>query len=141
MNDNSNKIFGSYDNVQQLCLCFDQQVELLWQAYKIFLLHKNDYYDVLAPLLYSIKESCDSISFLAKNGKVRDCFVLARTIFETSVNFCFISAGGKDVAERAKRHALQKSFRDLSRELEIGNQKLQIHWQGKVDPCRTSPGR
>jgi hypothetical protein len=133
MSESNHNLFGSYEVAQHHWFVLDKHAELLLLAYKILLIKKSDYYDVLAPLLYSIKDSCDSVSFLAQKGKTRDCFVLARTIFETAVNFCFICAKGKDVAERARRHALQKSFRDLFREVDIGNHKLRIEWQGEVD--------
>src|SRR5205807_4645398 len=37
--------------------------------------------------------------------------------FEAIVNTCFIMAEGKAAADRARRHAHQKSYRDLDREI------------------------
>ena len=133
MNEKKQNDFGSFGQMQELRAIFDQHVELLKQAYEILLKTKPKNHFVLAALLYSINNSCKSISIFTVNGKARDCFVLARTIYETAVNFCFICAKGKEAAEKARRHALQKSFRDLSRKFDIGNLKLQVEWQGKVD--------
>ena len=100
--------------MQELRAIFDQHVELFKEAHQIVLSKtKPENHFVLAALLYSINNSCELIAILAVNGKARDCFVLARTIYETAVNFCFICAKGKEAAEKARRHALQKSFRDL----------------------------
>jgi hypothetical protein len=132
--DNVNKqSLNSFDGLKQLRLKLDQHNELLRMSYSILLKEKKENYDVLAPLLYSIIDSNDSIAFLSQKGKVRDCFVLARTIYETTVNFCFICAKGKETVERARSHAIQKSFRDLHRELEIGTNRLKVDWQGGVD--------
>lgn len=121
------------DNLNYLHLQFDKHVELLRICREILRHEKIENYDVIAPLLYSIIDSCESVSLLSQKGKIRDCYILSRTIYETGVNLCFICAKGKDAAEKAKRHALQKSFRDLHRELEIGGMKLSVEWQGQID--------
>jgi hypothetical protein len=133
LNENNQDDFGSYEAVKRGLIIFNQQVELSRQAYAILLRQKIDYYDVLAPLLYSINDSCDSIMFLANKGKVRDCYILSRTIFETVVNFCFICTMGRETAEKAKRYVLQKSYRDLHRETETGKLKFLVKWQGEVN--------
>ena len=46
---------------------------------------------------------------------IRDCFGIARSIFESSVNVAYIAAVGPPVALRAMRHAMQKAYRSLLR--------------------------
>ena len=127
--------FGSVEATHRLRLFFDKQAHLVEQSRSRLMPENEQVWVTIIPLLYSIKDSCDSISFLAERGKTRDCFVLARTVFETIVNVCFISAKGDEGAERAKRHAVQKSYRDLQRELNINGQKLTVAWSGQVDPA------
>jgi hypothetical protein len=126
--------FGSVDATHRLRLFFDKQASLVEQSRSRLMPETEPVWVSIIPLLYSIKDSCDSISLLAERGKIRDCFVLARTVFETIVNACFISAKGDAAAERAKRHSLQKSYRDLQRELSINDQNITVAWGGQVDP-------
>jgi uncharacterized protein DUF5677 len=126
--------FGSMEATHRLRLFFDKQARILEQSRSRLMPNNEQVWVTIIPLLYSIKDSCDSISFLTERGKTRDCFVLARTVFETIVNVCFISAKGDEAAERAKRHSLQKSYRDLQRELDINSQRLTLAWSGRVEP-------
>lgn len=86
-----------------------------------------------ASLLLSVKESADSLLRLAELGKARDCYVIARTVFETVVNCCFILASDEEVAQRARRHAEQKTFRDLHRELTISGKTLVARTAGRSE--------
>jgi hypothetical protein len=133
MSESKENDFGSREATHRIWLMFDKHVQLLAPVNQMLLEQKGERWEVLVPLMYSVQDSCDSLSFLVQQGKVRDSFVIARTIFETIVNFCFILAGGDTVAGKAKRHAMQKSYRDLKRELDIGGQKLKLEWNGELD--------
>lgn len=37
------------------------------------------------------------------------------------------------MADRAMTHALQKSYRDLSRDMKVGSMNISLRWQGEVD--------
>lgn len=87
----------------------------------------------LIPLSYSIQDSCETMALLAQHGKVRDCFVIARVIFETIINFCFICSEGDEAVERAEAHAMQKAYRKLHREVEVNQHKLIVQWTGQID--------
>lgn len=86
-----------------------------------------------ASLLLSVRESADSLLRLAELGRARDCYVIARTVFETVINCCFILASDEEVAQRARRHAEQKTFRDLHRELTISGKTLVVRAAGKSE--------
>lgn len=133
MSDKYQDEFGSVQATHRMWLFFDKHVQLLGQAHAVLIHERVDRWGVLVPLSLAIQDSCDSISVLARQGKMRDCFVLARTVFETIINFCFICAKGDEAARRARRHAMQKAYRDLRRELKINQQKLSLHWSGKID--------
>lgn len=98
----------------------------------------GEVWSVVIPLLYSVVDTSSSLSLLAQAGKVRDSFVLSRTAFETIVNVCFILAKGDFAAKRAKQHAIQKSYRDLDRRLDINGQTLHLKWEGKPNLERDS---
>ena len=55
---------------------------------------------------------------------IRDCYGIARSICEGSINAAYIMAGGNDVAGRARRHAMQKSYREMARNEDIGGFRI-----------------
>jgi hypothetical protein len=64
---------------------------------------------------------------------MRDTYVLARTAYETLLNVCYVVAEGDDAADRAYKHALQKSWRDLDRRLVVNGETIQIRYEPGVD--------
>ncbi len=125
--------FSSAQATHRTWLFFNKHVQLLAQLYSVLLAESGERWRVLVPISYSIEDSCKTISMLAPHGKMRNCFVIARTVFETIVNFCFICGGGNEAAARAEAHARQKAYRDLQREVEINERKLSVQWSGQVD--------
>lgn len=124
--------FGSTETTHRLWLFYAKQVQLLEQARATIMQESAERWVVLVPLLYAAVDTSGSVLSLAQTGKVRDCYVLARTAFETIVNICFICAKGDEAVKRAKNHALQKAYRDLNRELDINGQKLSLKWSGEL---------
>jgi hypothetical protein len=74
----------------------------------------------------SIIDSCQSLFILAAHRKMRDCFICARAIFDNALNIGYYSVKGEETINLAYDHALQKSYRDLRREIEIKDIKLII---------------
>ena len=95
---------------------------------------KEDPWRILMLYPLCLRESCQSFAILASQSRLRDCYVVARTILETSIAYCFIAAGGKSRAERAWRHALQKAYRDLRREIVINDRVLRLEHHGHRHP-------
>lgn len=133
MNKGESEEFGSVESTHRLWIFFSNQVQIFEKARLSAMQEKSEIWSVIIPLLYAIKDSCDSLSLLAQRGKTRDSFVLARTIYESIVNASFILAKGSEAVERAKQHALQKSYRDTNRELKINDKKLNLKWGGTID--------
>ena len=100
---------------------------------------EDDPWKTLMLYPFCLRESCKSFGVLASRGSLRDCYVIARTVLETAVTYCFIAAGGKEIAARAWRHALQKSYRDLSREMTINDRLLKFQHHGHRQPAEV-PG-
>ena len=88
---------------------------------------------VVAALLHGVVETGNSLALLVRSIRVRDSYVLARALFDTTLTAAFVLAGGQAVAERAERHARQKSHRDLARESHVAGQTLRLLWTGSVD--------
>ena len=80
-------------------------------------------------LLSRFTESFHSQFILSLNDKMSDCYVVARTIFETALNIGYFSVKGESVVEKAYNHSLQKSYRDLKREVKIKDIQIMIGLQ------------
>ncbi|MEH6659948.1 DUF5677 domain-containing protein [Leeuwenhoekiella marinoflava] len=96
------------------------QAKLLWtSANQLKESERQEELKVIGPLCVGIVESAKSFILLAENGHYRDAFVTSRTLLETIINVSYMCAIGTDATEKANRHALQKTKRDLERKLEI----------------------
>jgi hypothetical protein len=68
-----------------------------------------------------------------KDMAIRDAFGIARSVTELAVNVCYIGVGGRPIAERAQRHALQKAYRDLHRTGDIGGTQFEVRASHRPD--------
>jgi len=86
---------------------------------------------MLYPFLDSVVESVDSLRMLVNGLKLRDSYVIARVIYETSLNACFLLTNPEALSSRASTHAKQKALRSLARAVEIaGNTIFEFEVQG-----------
>lgn len=82
-------------------------------------------------MLDSIEESTRTLGVLVRRFAIRDAYVVARVIYETAVNSCFILTNPSELAPRARRHANQKLLRDLERTIELaGDEVVRLRWSG-----------
>lgn len=79
---------------------------------------------VLYPFLDSVVESTETLRLLVKQKLLRDSYVIARVIYESSVNACFLLTEPKKLSARMYTHANQKALRSLVRTLELSGEKL-----------------
>lgn len=87
--------------------------------------------DVLFPFLDSIAESVGTLRTLVNQLKLRDAYVIARVVYETSVNACFLLTNPEALSARATTHAKQKALRSLVRAIAIaGNQIFEFRPDG-----------
>jgi len=84
-------------------------------------------------LIWSANDSVATTLLLANTLRMRDLYVIARLVFETTVNACYLCVEGPDVAAKAFRHALQKTVRDMDRTSRIGDQLLSVGFNGAVE--------
>jgi hypothetical protein len=91
--------------------------------------------EIMPTMLQALGSSSNTLVKLSENPglQTRDCYSIARSIVELSVNICYITAEGEDVAEHAIKHVRQKSYRDLDRESKIGNSIIKSVYSGRPD--------
>ncbi|MCH7489947.1 MAG: hypothetical protein IID05_04550 [Gemmatimonadetes bacterium] len=116
--------FGSAGNLRSLHQLLEGQRGRLAELQDIHLAPTEEPWQTLLGYPFCLRDSIESFLILAPLNRMRDCYVIARTVLETSVTYCYIAALGPEGAERAWRHAHQKAYRDLSRELKIGKTTL-----------------
>jgi len=92
---------------------------------------------VLPLMIQALGSSCHTLIRLSDEPGLhtRDCYSIVRSIVELGINVCYIMANGDEAAERAMRHTRQKAYRDLERESQIGDNRIQLLYTGKPDPA------
>ena len=130
-NTHQDNEFGSTGMFNRFLSIFARQNDVLERAFLDVIKTDSEFAAVLSAFLCRIKGSSGSLFVIAKMNKAGDCFVLARSIFETIVNTCFLCARGIDMVKRAQRHAMQKSYRNLERSLIINGRKIAVFWPGR----------
>lgn len=125
--------FGSPAVTHRAWLFMNSQCEIFDEARLAAFKQPNEPWTTLLPVFWAILESTGSLSMLAQAGRVRDCYIVCRSVFETIVNAAFIIGGGVPMAERARRHALQKIYRDGDRRLEVGDMVFTLKRNPPVD--------
>lgn len=78
----------------------------------------------LFPYLDSTLESNASFRLLALRERLRDCYVIARVIYETSLNGCFVLTNPRELSGRASTHAKQKALRNVVRAIEVAGETV-----------------
>lgn len=91
---------------------------------------KREEHSITFPFLDAIQELTETLLVLIDGRHIRGAFAVYRALFETVVNVCFILAMGKPIAERALRHARQKSIRDLERRVPFPDGEVTVKWSG-----------
>lgn len=77
-------------------------------------------------MMDGVNTSIKSIFILTRNIDpcIRDCYGITRSVCEGSINIAYILTSGNEIASRARRHGMQKSYRDLSRIENISGFKI-----------------
>lgn len=89
-------------------------------------------------LFGAVAHSSDSLLILAQEGRVRDCAIIARCIFETLVNGLYLLASDESITDDLIAHAEMKQTRDLDREIRAGSAVVNIQHAAK-DHLREVP--
>jgi hypothetical protein len=91
---------------------------------------------VLACLIPAAMASALSLRKLSEDISLqnRDCFSISRSIVEIAINSCYLLASEQSVADKARRHALQRTYRELMREETFGELQISLKFQGVPSP-------
>lgn len=86
----------------------------------------------LVPMLLGVGSSSNTLVSLSEKVGMhtRDCFGIARSIVEGSINICYIITEGIEIAEQAIKHARQKSLRDMERISSINGSEIRLIFSG-----------
>jgi Family of unknown function (DUF5677) len=134
MAERAKPLRGSEESIELILSSHRKQCSLLSVLERMDAKHLSNVGVVVGIMVGAVSDSCRSLLLLAEHRKFRDCLVVARTIYLSIVNICFICARGEVAARRAARHAHQKAYRDLQRrDLRINDKKMTIKWTGSVD--------
>lgn len=91
---------------------------------------------VLALLLQAAGASARSLLKLSEeiSPQNRDCFSISRSIVEAVINSSYLLASEETEAGKARRHALQKSYRELNRKGTFGELEISLKFQEVPSP-------
>lgn len=81
---------------------------------------------VIGPMLKFNHDTGLSIKLLAENDLLRDLIILSRPFVENIINVGFICAKGEEAIIKSKKYAYQKGYRDLFRELKVGEIEIKV---------------
>lgn len=101
-----------------------KQIELLKTAHSKIYGTKDGTLVAFALLAQGIIDSSQTTIQLIKSNKLRDAYIISRSIFEHCLNIGYFSVKGEAMIEKAYNHSLSKSYRDLRRNIEIGDIKF-----------------
>jgi len=103
-----------------------KEIELLKKVHSKICGTKNGTLVAFSLLVQGIIDSSQTIVQLLKGRKLRDAYIISRSIFEHSLNIGYFSVKGEEMIEKAYNHSLSKTYRDLRRKIEIGDIKFSI---------------
>lgn len=104
----------------------EREVKLLEQIHSQINKSTNGTDVAFSLLVYGIIDSSKTLLSLIPGRKLRDSYMIARSIFESCLNIGYFSVKGEGTIEKAYNHSLSKSYRDLRRTVEVGDIKLFI---------------
>ena len=110
---------GSEEFLRDALITLDKILAVLWKSNDKIPNIKDDLLMTLWTMAWPIVESGMSLLDLAQKQRMRDCYILARPIFEHVLNMGYFGAKGTTSIEKALKHVHQKSYRDLNREISI----------------------
>ncbi len=75
-------------------------------------------------VLGSITQTATALAILSKNNLSNEATMLARSVVEKVINYCFLLVCDKEDYQDYMKYSLQKIYRKLDRKLVIGDKKI-----------------
>jgi hypothetical protein len=122
-------LIGKQQRLLNLSLFVLDKGRALYEGHELVCKLSTNVRNVVTHLSFAGGQSTVTIlEFAKKRGSpVRDCFPVARSAIETLINATYVLAGGEDLAKQAMRHAGQKAYRDLDRNVGRGDYVMHIY--------------
>jgi hypothetical protein len=117
---------GSHEYLKEAQITLDKVLAALWRANDRAPNIEDDLMMTMWTMAWPIVESGMSLLELSQKQRMRDCFIIARPIFEHVLNIGYFGVNGESSIKKALKHTLQKSYRDLNREINIKDIKVAI---------------
>lgn len=129
--------WGTQEFSNHLFKYYHKQSDLLEEMYKYqfeeLKKNPNERVDSLYLLLYSMYDTAQSVGILAVNHKINECYMLSRVLLERIVNYIFLLYCEEEDYKRYLAYTKQKSYRNLNRNIKVGELIAGIKWTGKID--------
>ena len=119
------------EDVYTITKIFDEQIKVYKEACNFILHTNNQHSEELFLLLLGISDSLESLSVLSKINKMRDCYVISRMIYETSINVLYITATNFDAMEEMVEYTKQKSKFESARSIAIDKESVAFVFDGE----------
>lgn len=130
-NDFSRDIFS--DEAYNLHkMLFERQTLLLTESYKIINWDQNQRLKHLFFLFYSIVENALAIDKLERYGLINECFIIARSILERTINFCYLLICEDEEFENYLKYSMQKEIRKLDRKIGAQDKFVSLKYEGDI---------
>lgn len=117
---------GSVEYLKEAMITLDKVLAALWKINEKVPDVKDDLMMTMWTLAWPIVESGMSLLDLSQKQRMRDCYIIARPIFEHVLNIGYFGVNGEESLKKALQHSHQKSYRDLNREINIKDIKVAI---------------
>lgn len=82
-------------------------------------------------VLGSICQTAASIGILSKHSFSNESTMLARSLVEKIINFCFLTVCDDQYYSDYMNYSLQKIYRKLERNIQVGDRQISFKYQGK----------
>src|SRR5687768_16071471 len=106
--------FGTREGVAVIVNTISALRVLLARSSARLISHNTDEYYISILLFDAVRQSAEAFETLLRHEHYRDAFIVARTIFETTLNAAFISVPESNADENALAHARQKMHRNVT---------------------------
>jgi len=118
-------------DVHMVSEIFDKQIKVYKEACDYILHTDTKHSEELFLLLLGISDSLESLSVLSRINKMRDCYVISRMIYETSINVLYIAATNFDAMENMIEYTKEKSKYESARSIATDKEAISIVFDGE----------
>ncbi len=129
--------WGTQEFSNQLFQYYHRQSDLLQELYKYqfeeLKTKPSKRVDSLYLLLFSMHDTAESVGILVANQKINESHIMARALLERIINYIFLLYCDEEDYERYMSYTKQKSYRNLNKNIKVGELISELKWSGNVN--------